>query len=209
MTKIEAGYHLPDSCCARCSNAYQSTYGDVQCTLITGVVVDLGGLCNGYKPGLSYLDLDRISDQRDHFHNRQKVTAEGSTTCADCKYVSGTICVLTGKVVTEACKKYEQRDVRYCKDCNNSYYDPSGVARCNVDDKEIDADDTCDNWTDTVSVVCDPPVNDVACESPPADHNCITCYHSFYGDDGLPYCRKGCVVIDDIETPCFDWEEDT
>lgn len=56
-SKIRARYRYPDSCCGRCIHAYQSTYGDYQCTkLAAGNSIDLGAICDHYH--------EEITDER-------------------------------------------------------------------------------------------------------------------------------------------------
>jgi hypothetical protein len=62
VTKGEANYRLPPECCAKCQHSYLSSYDDFQCARMTGVVIDLGGVCD--------LFLRDIGDQ----------------TCANCKH---------------------------------------------------------------------------------------------------------------------------
>lgn len=48
-TKEQANYKYPEQCCGRCTHAYKSSYGDVQCSqLEAGNTIDLGAVCDLY-----------------------------------------------------------------------------------------------------------------------------------------------------------------
>ncbi len=257
MTKTEANYQLPEKCCTKCANVYQSIYGDVQCRLLeAGNVVDLGGICVGFIPAVGgfVIDVDNHNANREARNKRTAVledNANDTKCCANCMYSTddnsnGPICILTGKHIgpNDKCRKWELADepnepghsipdndggmdsadvlgnaeiedeLEYateeqplhgnCSSCNHSYYDNDSIPRCSLCGEEIEADDSCDNWQSAVVSDADDADDN---EQPPPDHNCYSCRHSFYGDtDGLPYCRLSCTEIEDIETPCYDWE---
>lgn len=53
-SKIRANYRYPEDCCGRCTHAFQSTYGDYQCTkLHPGNLIDLGAVCDMYHKEIS------------------------------------------------------------------------------------------------------------------------------------------------------------
>ena len=53
-SKIRANYRYPEACCGRCTHAFQSTYGDYQCTkLHPGNLIDLGAVCDMYHKEIS------------------------------------------------------------------------------------------------------------------------------------------------------------
>jgi hypothetical protein len=52
-SKISLNYRYPEDCCGKCTHAYQSTYGDFQCTkLYAGNNIDLGAICDAYHKEL-------------------------------------------------------------------------------------------------------------------------------------------------------------
>jgi hypothetical protein len=46
---VVKNYRYPEQCCGNCTKSYQSTYGDYQCKLVSGGLIDVGAVCDEYE----------------------------------------------------------------------------------------------------------------------------------------------------------------
>jgi len=83
-TKEEINYRLPEQCCGKCNNAYNSTYGDNCCKLLKSEdTIDFGGICDLYTTNtISCVDDDSV-DEPDIIDTDDK-SVEETRSCVTC-----------------------------------------------------------------------------------------------------------------------------
>ena len=226
-----SNYHLPEQCCGVCEHSYQSTYGDYQCGMQpAGSCIDAGAVCDQFLQASEPVLQPKVETTPVPVVRKEVVRNDDHGTCIDCTY-SGyagedtkvPFCFLKCNPLTEAkmnkgCKEHEyapaenkemegtameepiieEEDIeeeQTCTTCFDSYVNEQGQAMCRYWDGMAieDPNGTCAEYTDL-----------------DRSHICETCACSFYDKDNVPTCNKTMqpILEDELEMPCYDWEEE-
>jgi hypothetical protein len=130
--------------------------------------------------------------------------------CDGCAYLNGEVCLLKNKEALNKCNRFEETEEvtvhadeegeqQACRDCDYSQYNEN-VAWCMYQGHAIEEDGWCADWKHEAVV---------------EDHNtCIRCKHSYYGEEGVPFCNiDGRSIVSEVlhDTACeehFELEEE-
>jgi hypothetical protein len=185
MTKAELNYRYPDECCGNCTRSYQSSYGDYQCKLFTGFVIDIGAVCNEYEQ-------DTEIHLEEHTITEPVPVDMEARSCTTCMYSfmnnDKPMCIETGKAAIEVCRKYKGV-VSDIEDSDNNYNTQPVV---DIEEFNYELTGSTEEATDFDTSA-----------------SCVTCVHSCTRDiDGLPYCGLHQSIIHNTNDYCDGYIDD-